>query len=289
MKKSPFYFADNQIPLELKDVKFLQHKFNDSFVIPYTEGYLNESEVYEFIPTFEDKVFDLYFCLNDLLSNSYNNVDSDSAIVQLSLLSQLFLVGSVFLYKKNEAKVFSTPVSMEMHYFIEEKIAAIDSYDSRHTQMIVAQSNFNVATMIGTKDFFQAEDFLDKDETDVVNYYNQAAQLYHPGALHVLGILHHRAGKLEKSYEYFVSAAMNGNVDSQFNLMAHHLNGEIAEKNIGKAYVWGMIASNNKDQKAKEIIEKDILPKLSPESIENWNKLISTFEENPESFYKEIV
>ena len=287
--KNPFYFAVNQIPLELKDVKFNQHKFNDNFIMPYTEGYLKELDLNEFIPTFEDKIGDVDFCLNDLLSNSYETIDNDSTIIQLSVLSQLFKLGSVFLYKKNETKVFSTMLSMEMHYFIEEKIAAIDNFQSEWAQSLVGQSCFNVASMIRGKDIFQDKDFLDKDEEDAYQYYHRAATLKNPDALYVLAVIFYEAGEFDECFKLFIRSAVYGNVNSQFNLMNFYINGEIVEKDIGMAYFWGMVASNNGDQKAKEAVEKNIILRLSPKSIDDWNKKVSLFEKAPEEFYKGFI
>jgi TPR repeat protein len=113
---------------------------------------------------------------------------------------------------------------------------------------VVATASFNVASIL------REGIGVEKDLERSIKYYKKAASLGEANASYILGVLSHQDGDLEQAHSCFLTAAHLGHLDSQVNVAANYLYGEIVMQNNELAYYWAKIASNQGDAESKKII-----------------------------------
>jgi hypothetical protein len=269
MEKTPFHFSVNKIPIELKNVKFQNYEIDENIGFGYMEGNFEFDDLVQIIPTIDERFLNFDFSYNDILHNIENGPGDLLGVTSLQVLSFIVQNGGVFLINPHEKKVLSIPLSLEAHFYIERKIADLDLTDDN--TMIVAHSNFNVASMLreGT--------VIDEDFDESVKYYHRSAKLNHPDANYVLGVLSHQSEQLEQSHNMFLRAARFGHLNAQINVAVNYFDGEIVEQDIESAYYWSRIASNQGDEDGEKLVAQ-IKPTLTQVQIESLENSITEFE-----------
>lgn len=257
MNKTPFYF-DQDIPIRLTDVQLISHNIDDFMSYGWMQGSSDLDDLSNIIPHVDERFQECEFTFNEIMHHIEHRLNSTDGIISMVWLSKFFRYGAVFLLNASENSIISIAPNDYTHYCINQILAEIDikADDDINGKndvdnilySLVATASFNVASIL------REGIGVEKDLERSIKYYKKAASLGEANASYILGVLSHQDGDLEQAHSCFLTAAHLGHLDSQVNVAANYLYGEIVIQNNELAYYWAKIASNQGDAESKKII-----------------------------------
>jgi hypothetical protein len=279
MDKTPFYF-DQETPIRLTDVQLISHNIGDFMSYGWMQGTSDLNDLSNIIPHVDDRFEECEFTFNEIIHHIEHRLNSTDGIISMVWLSNFFRHGAVFLLNASENTMISIAPNDYTHYCINQILAEIDvtADDDINVQNdmenilynVVATASFNVASIL--REGIGVERDLERS----IKYYKKAASLGEANASYILGVLSHQDGDLEQAHSCFLTAAHLGHLDSQVNVAANYLYGEIVSQNNELAYYWAKIASNQGDAESRKIIstaEKS----LNRKQIERLDEAVLSF------------
>ena len=244
----PFYFVRNEIPVQLKDVKFYSREISGGLSFSFMEGDLSRDYQMVSLPLVSDSLSEQSeVTLRNLLGNN----DEELSFEELDFLSQLTRYGAVFRLEHGSNRVMSVPESPEVHFLVEKSI--VDQYGDEISPTgkdRISKAFFNVGSML------QSGHGVDKDEKEAIKYLHRSAELEHAEANYTLGALLSRSGEMKMSHNFMVRGARFGSVNAQYNVAVNFFNGESVERDVSQAFFWALLASKRGDRDAPSLVQK---------------------------------
>ena len=271
MGKSPFYFSENKIPIELFHVTMQTWQVDNGISFGFMLGVFEFENLVDIVPRTDENFLNYSFSFNEMLRNIELGHEPLLRIISLQYLSSLLAFGAVFLNNENDRQVLSIPMSLETRFSIEKRIA--DSDVTEDNSIFIAQSSFTVAQML--KEGIGVEENFD----EAIRYYTESSRLDHPDSNYVLGVLLHQSDQLEESHNMFLRAAHFGHLNAQINVAVNYLNGEIVPQDAEGAYYWARRAENQGDEDGGKLVSR-IKSTFTRAQIERLEKSITEAGEN---------
>ena len=257
MDKTPFYF-DQETPIRLTDVQLITNNIDNFISYGWIQGSSDLDDLSNIIPHVDERFQECEFTFNEIINHIEHRLNSTAGIISMVWLGNFFGHGAVFLLNASENSIISIAPNDYTHYCINQILAEIDitADDDINVQNdvenilynVVATASFDVASIL------REGIGVEKDLERSIKYYKKAASLGEANASYILGVLSHQDGDLEQAHSYFLTAAHLGHLDSQVNVAANYLYGEIVIQNNELAYYWAKIASNQGDAESRKII-----------------------------------
>lgn len=256
--KDPFYFVKNNIPVQVKNGKFLSAETGYGFNFGFIEGELADNTQLEMLPLVSEPIF------SNLALQNLMNSSTKLGFAELDFVSTITRYGAVFLLDKPSDKIISIPESAETHFLTEKAMADNFSDDTNEDlQERIAQAYFNVGQML-----FDGHG-TEQDQDEAMRYYYKSAELLNPDANYVMGALIRRAGNQETSHQFFLRGAKLGSLNSQYNVAADFFNGDPIPKDLEQAFYWALIVEKRGDAEILPLIQriKEELDQVSQSQI----------------------
>lgn len=244
MDKDPFYFRNNNIPVQLENVRFVASETGYGFSFGFLEGSITDTYI-DKLPSVSQPVF-ANISLEQLLQDN-----QQLGFAELEFLSLMTKHGAVFVLEKKSNKVLSVSESQETHFLVEKSI--IDSFEDKITednQERISQASLNVGQML-----FEGYG-IEQDQDAAMSYYYKSAELLNPDANYIMGALIRRGGNQDTSHQFFLRGAKLGNLNSQYNVAADFFNGDPIERDLEQALYWALIVEKRGDAEIAGLLEK---------------------------------